>query len=237
MKNLSIILLLLLCSTKFNAQSLAINTESDNAKLKSGTFNFQLNEKKNAGLAIAYSLLLPGMGELYADGYDSGIYFTVADGVFWGALAGLNIYGNWQQDNYKSFAQSNGGISNAGKDEDYYANISSYLSIYEYNRGKELNREFDQVYDVKTHFWNWENNNERRKYREMWSSSENAYNSIRFAVGALVLNRIVSAINAVRLVNKYNKGLEENLSWNISVGLVTDPNLPSGISLSFVKTF
>lgn len=237
MKNLSIILLLLLCSTKINSQSLAINTETEDAQLKSGTFNFQLNEKKNAGLAIVYSFLLPGMGELYADGYNSGIYFTVADGVFWGALAGLNIYGNWQQDNYKSFAQSNGGISNVGKDEDYYANISSYISVYEYNRGKELNREFGQVYDVKTHFWNWETNNERRKYREMWSSSENAYNSIRFAVGALVLNRIVSAINAVRLVNKYNKGLEENLSWNISVGLVTDPNLPSGISLSFVKTF
>lgn len=227
----------MLCSTKINSQSLAINTETEDAQLKSGTFNFQLNEKKNAGLAIVYSFLLPGMGELYADGYNSGIYFTVADGVFWGALAGLNIYGNWQQDNYKSFAQSNGGISNVGKDEDYYANISSYISVYEYNRGKELNREFGQVYDVKTHFWNWETNNERRKYREMWSSSENAYNSIRFAVGALVLNRIVSAINAVRLVNKYNKGLEENLSWNISVGLVTDPNLPSGISLSFVKTF
>ncbi|MCK9280299.1 MAG: hypothetical protein M0P71_06755 [Melioribacteraceae bacterium] len=237
MKNLSIILLLLLCSTKINSQSLAFNTDSEDAKVKSGTFNFQLSEKKNAGLAIAYSLLLPGMGELYADGYDTGIYFTVADGVFWGALAGLNIYGNWQKDNYKSFAQSDGGISNSGKDEDYYANISSYISIYEFNREKELNRQFNQVYDVKTHYWDWKTNNERRKYREMWSSSENAYNSIRFAVGALVLNRIVSAINAVRLVNKYNKGLEENLSWNISVGLVNDPNLPSGISLSFVKTF
>ncbi|MFA7289497.1 MAG: hypothetical protein WC055_11530 [Melioribacteraceae bacterium] len=237
MKNLSIILLLLLCSTKINSQSLAINTDTESIKIKSGTFNFQMNEKKNTGLAIAYSLLLPGMGELYADGYDTGIYFTVADGVFWGALAGLNIYGNWQQNNYKSFAQSDGGISNSGKDEDYYANISSYISIFEFNRTKELNREFDQVYDIKTHYWNWNSNNERRKYREMWSSSENAYNSIRFAVGALVLNRIVSAINAVRLVNKYNKGLEENLSWNISVGLVNDPNLPSGISLSFVKTF
>ena len=38
-------------------------------------------EKKAVGLAVVYSLVLPGMGELYADGFSSGKYFLIAEGV------------------------------------------------------------------------------------------------------------------------------------------------------------
>ncbi len=81
-----------------------------------------VKKKKNTGLAILYSMLLPGMGELYADAYDSGIYFTVADGVLWGTYIGMNVYGNWQKDRYISYAQTNAGISTESKDDLYYCN-------------------------------------------------------------------------------------------------------------------
>ncbi|MEJ2103128.1 MAG: hypothetical protein P8X47_00970 [Ignavibacteriaceae bacterium] len=63
--------------------------------------NFILNsnfdqEKKSVGLGIIYSLLLPGMGELYAGDYNTGKYFTIADGVLWGTFIGMNVYSNWQ---------------------------------------------------------------------------------------------------------------------------------------------
>jgi hypothetical protein len=38
-------------------------------------------QRKSPALAILYSILLPGMGELYAGDYSSGKYFTIADGV------------------------------------------------------------------------------------------------------------------------------------------------------------
>ena len=40
-------------------------------------------ERKNPGMAVILSLLLPGMGELYAGSYDEGKIFTIADGVLW----------------------------------------------------------------------------------------------------------------------------------------------------------
>lgn len=193
-------------------------------------------EKKKVGLAIIYSLVLPGMGELYADAYDSGIYFTIADAVFWGGVAGLNIYGNWKENSYRSFAESNGDISLNGKDEKYFADIGNYVDIYQYNNVQELNRNYDAIYDEETHFWQWEDNAQRSEYRSMWTSSENAYNNVRFAVGALILNRVVSAINAVRLVSAYNKRIE-NDTWNVSVGMQTHPNLPASINLNFVTKF
>lgn len=199
--------------------------------------SIEVKNRKNAGLAILYSLVLPGMGELYAGSYDSGKYFTIADGVLWGVFAGFNIYGNWQEDNYKSFAQSRGGVSNGGKTDEYYAIIGIYQNIDDYNTAQELNREYSKVYKTSTHYWKWTNNDERKEYRSMWSSSESAYNNVRFAVGALILNRIVSAINAVRLVAAYNKNLSEQIGWNVSFGVENTATLPSSFTVNFVKSF
>jgi hypothetical protein len=195
------------------------------------------NEKKSVGLGIVYSLLLPGMGELYADSYGSGKYFTIADGILWGTLIGMNAYSGWQEDNYKSYAASNADVINDGvKDEDFYANIGDYTSVYSYNDQKALERNFDEMYDEEVYFWKWNTTNERRTYRDMWNSSETASNNIRFVVGGLILNRVISAINAARLVSSYNKSIEE-VSWNFSVGFMNQPNLPTSLALNVQKSF
>ena len=194
-------------------------------------------QKKNPALAILYSMILPGMGELYANGYESGKYFTIADGVLWGTFTGFDLYGNWQAKNYKSFAESKAGVNLNNKDADYFANIGIYQSLDEYNSVMELDRNYEKVYNPSTHYWNWSNPDQRKEYRNMWTSSEAAYTNVRFVVGALILNRVISAINAVRLVAAYNKNLPKELSWNVSVGVENRPTLPSSITFNFVKSF
>lgn len=193
------------------------------------------DSKKNPGLAILYSLLLPGMGELYADSYSSGKYFTIADGALWLTYIGIDSYGNWQKDRYKSFASSNGNVNAAGKNNDYYATISQYLSIEQYNNEKALERNFDEIYSNE-YSWEW-TSQDRKTYRSMWVSSEQSFNNLRFVVGALILNRIISAINAVRLVSRYNKNLDNETSWNVSVGVKNDVNLPSTLVFNFQTSF
>ncbi|MCX7797832.1 MAG: hypothetical protein N2249_04325 [Melioribacter sp.] len=195
-----------------------------------------LPKKKSPGLAILYSMLIPGMGELYANNYASGKYFTIADGILWGFFAGFNIYGKWKEDNYKTFAMTRGGVNLEGKDSDYFATIGIFISIEEYNRLKELNRDFYNVYDPKTFYWKWESENQRKEYRQMWLSSEQAYNNLRFVVGALILNRIISAINAVRLVNAYNRSIS-SAEWNINISTSNNYNLPPTVLLNFTKSF
>jgi hypothetical protein len=198
----------------------------------------QLEEsKKSVGLGILYSLLLPGMGELYADSYSSGKYFTIADGVLWGVFVGMNAYSNWQEDNYKSYAASQASINPEGKDSDYFTTIGEFSNIDVYNDEKALERNFDKMYDRERFFWKWETTEERKNYRDMWSASEQTNNDLRFVVGALILNRIVSAINAVRLVSAYNNNLEEQMSWNVSVGIMNQPNLPTSVALNFQTSF
>lgn len=215
----------------------ARQTAGSSEKNSFSIFNEQPSmKKKNTGLAIIYSLLLPGMGELYADSYSSGKYFTIAEGALWITYFGINMYGNWQKDRYKSFAASNGVVTE-GKDEDYFAIISEYNSIDDFNNEQALNREFTEMLDPENYHWSWDSNIERRTYRNMWVSSEQAYNNLRFVVGALILNRVISAINAVRITARHNKRVQESLSWNVSVGLVRQMNLPAGIGVNFQTSF
>ncbi|MBT8378496.1 MAG: hypothetical protein KJN64_04645 [Ignavibacteria bacterium] len=200
--------------------------------------NFSLEDsKRNVGLGVIYSLLLPGMGELYADAYDIGKYFTIADGALWGAFIGMNVYSNWKENDYKSYAESRASITNENKDESYYATISAYSDIDSYNDEKALERNFDEMYDRDKYFWKWNSEVERESFRDMWSSSEQTRNDIRFIVGGLILNRIASAINAARLVSSYNSRLEEELSWNFSVGFVNNPTLPTSLNFNFTASF
>jgi hypothetical protein len=195
------------------------------------------DQKKNNGVAIILSAILPGMGELYADGYSSGQYFTIADGVLWAGLIGVSAYANNQEENYRTFAEVNGGVELKGKDDQYFADISGYLDVYEYNHLQELDRNLTAVYNEQSHYWKWSGQTERREYRAMWKSSETANNSTRFIVGALILNRVASVINAVRLVNKYNKNLKTELGWDLSFNYSNDNYEPEKISMNFRTTF
>lgn len=203
------------------------------------SFEFNFNTapaKKNVGLAIIYSLLLPGMGELYAGNYASGKFFTIAEGALWGTYIGINTYAGWEKDRYVAFAASNGGVNTAGKDDDYLAAISEYTSIQDYNNDMAKQREFSKILDENKYYWKW-NGTDRRTYREKWVSSEQAYNNLRFVVGALLLNRIASAVNAVRLTASYNKSLSTQTSWNVSTGVSNISTLPPSFTLNFQTTF
>ncbi|MCX6151643.1 MAG: hypothetical protein NTX22_14065 [Ignavibacteriales bacterium] len=238
------ILLMLVVSSILAAQSTSSKTNfelrNDAKQIQLKNISVSLNPdegftKKSGFMAVLYSLLLPGMGELYAGNYDRGKYFTVADGVFWGAYAGFNIYGNWQRNSYKSFAATYGGVEINGKDAGYFANISEFTNIDDYNRRKGLDGDFDQLYDVQKYNWKWKDVAQRTEYRNMWESSEQAFNNVRFAVGALILNRIISAIDAALLVRSYNKQLNIQTGWNVSVG--NNSVYPSGMEINFQTSF
>lgn len=197
----------------------------------------ETKSKKNPGLAIIYSLLLPGMGELYADNYSSGKYFTIAEGALWTTFIGMNVYGNWQENRYKTYAQTYAGINPEGKDEDFYATIGLYTSIESYNNEMALERRYDEMLSEQKFYWKWNSTEERKTYRSMWTSSEQTFNDIRFVVGAMLVNRLLSAINAVRSVSSYNSSIENEVSWNVSLGLDRNQLNQEMYKLNFITSF
>lgn len=193
--------------------------------------------KKNIALAILYSALLPGMGELYANNYQSGKYFTIADAALIGVYFGVNTYGDWKKENYKSFATTYGGISLTSKNDDYFATIGNYKNIDQYNDEKALEQRYNEMFDKNIMNWKWENETQRRQYRGMWLSSQRAYNNLQFVVGAMLINRLGSIINAVRSVVAYNKNLQQQTSWTFYFDANPNPLATKNFSLNFISTF
>lgn len=192
-------------------------------------------EKKSTTLAVLYSILLPGMGELYLENYSSGKTFTMIDAALWVGYFGMDYYSKYQRDNFKEFAHVHGGLPHGSYSDALYADVGNYLSVKVYNDEKSFQRQFSDMYDPVNQYWAWDSQSERREYRKLWLSSQHAKNNLRFVIGALVLNRAVSAINAVRIQIARNK--KNAATSTMQVGFSPDFSPAGGMTANLLWQF
>lgn len=158
--------------------------------------------KKSPVLAFAYSLLLPGAGHWYIDRMDVGKYFLTADAISWTGLISLNIYGDNVIDDAESYSVEHAEVTDpSGKDEDFFANVGNYNSVYEYNNDKLSRGEYSMLYNVSTQFWNWDAESNRDVFEAQRKKSERIYNNRIIFGSLLIANRVVSGISAYLIAN------------------------------------
>jgi hypothetical protein len=194
--------------------------------------------KKSGFTAVMYSLLLPGMGELYADGFDQGRYSLIAEGGLWLTYISYHQYGTWLRTDARNFAASNAGVNVAGKNDQFFIDVGNFDNTYDYNEKKLRDRDPLKVYDVNSsYFWSWSDDSKRQEFRSLRVSSERVLTNSGFVIGAIIVNHIISAVNAARLTRQYNKQLDEGLGdWWIESSILSEGTKPDGIKLSFVKS-
>ena len=194
--------------------------------------------KKNVGLAVLYSLLLPGMGELYVGEYGLGKYFTIGEGALWLTYSSFEFYGGWLRDDARQYAVSHAGVDIDGKGDQYFVDIGNFLNISEYNEKKLLDRDINKLYDVNSAFnWQWDSDANRAAYRSMRISHDRVFNNARFVAAAIIVNHIASAVNAGRLAIAHNQNVAESGSIGVHASILGSPMEPDGILLTFSKNF
>ena len=202
---------------------------------------FQLSgqaEKKSIGLAALYSLVLPGIGELYVGEYGTGKYFTIAEGFLWVTLGSVHWYATWLRDDARRFATQHAGITTGGKEDRYFVDIGNFDNVYDYNEEVLRGRDEFKVYDPNSSFsWNWDSGLNRDHYRELRVSSEERFNDTRFVAAAIGVNHVLSAINAARLAFLHNKNSGESTLPDVHASVIGGFAHPQGIMLSFTKQF
>lgn len=195
-------------------------------------------EKKSAGLAAIYSLVVPGAGELYADGFSSGKYFLIAEGALWLTYTALNVYGNSLQDDARSLAVARAGVNTQGKDDQFFIDIGNFKDINEYNEKQLRDREDEKLYDPRAGYaWRWESDDLRAQYRAQRIDAENMFNNRKFVVAAVIINHVASAINAARSAISYNKSLDETSELRFGASVLGGLSHPHGILLTVTKDF
>lgn len=193
-------------------------------------------EQKSVFRAVVYSLVLPGMGELYAGGFDRGKYFLIAESGLWLTFTSFELYGHWLQNDAREFAASHASASVDGKDDQFFVNVGNFTNVYEYNEKKLRDRDVADLYDPNgSFFWQWDNDQSRMRFRDLRVKSDNVINNVSFVVGAIIVNHIASAINAARVAVNKNKELASD--WQVETELLGSYLHPEGVVLTLRKTF
>jgi TM2 domain-containing membrane protein YozV len=195
--------------------------------------------RKSVGLAALYSLILPGMGELYTGGFSSGKYFLMAEGVFWLGYISFDVYGDLLRSDARAFAAVHAGLDPSGKNDQFYVDAGNFPDTYSYNDKKLRDRTPQKVYDVSAgYWWRWDSDQSRATFRDQRIRSETMYNNRKFVGAFLLLNRLASAINAGRLAIAHNRALEaEAVNLRFGAELLGGWWHPHGVALTVTRTF
>ena len=171
------------------------------------------------------SLVIPGWGQREVGLPRRGGLFIGSEVLLWGTVLGLRTYGEWRRTDYEGYATVHAGVDGEGHTDRYYADIGDFPNVEAHNDETLRNRRPRQLYGAEM-AWEWDSESSRKRYRSLRLSSKRAYQRATFAVGAVVLNHLVSAIDAAfqgRRGRLHRQADSVNLSFapaNSSGGLV-----------------
>ncbi|MFQ6093631.1 MAG: hypothetical protein ACE5OR_13335 [bacterium] len=177
---------------------------------------------KSPGKAFFLSLLVPGLGELYAGSSQKGKIFLAAEAAVWSGFAAFEQYSAWKRRDYEVFAAAHAGVKLDGKDDDFFKNVGIYQNVRSYNADRLHARDMDEVYwDEDLYFWEWDSPESQALFSQLRNSSRKAHRRALNMVGVGVLNRLISAIDAVRSARAFNRkgqGDQTGLSLDFEIG-------------------
>ena len=121
-----------------------------------------------------------------------------------------------------------------GKNDQFWIDIGKFDTIFEYNEERIRERDIDALYsEDRFWFWSWDNTENRFFYDSKRIETREIEQNQLYFFAAIALNHLVSAINALRLANSYNRKLDElSLKFNIDYN-----PLHNQFSFSLQKSF
>lgn len=180
---------------------------------------------KSAGRAFIYNILLPGAGHLYA-GNKRGFAHLGLEGVAWVTYFYYHERGKSKEDEYLAYADDHWSYSKwisscncQGSPED---------SLIVYFKANNKQHYYEDIGKLSTYSGGWDDavssgsniyvSGNRNFYRGMRSDSNNFLKNARYAVVGSFVNRVVSAVDVLRMLrNKSQNLLGENTRIRIKM--------------------
>ena len=160
---------------------------------------------------VLYSLILPGAGE-YAMGHKGiGKVFLGAEVVLWVAYFGTNQYISILEDDYRAYAALHAQVNTQGKNDRYWAAVGNNDNIYQYNQEQLRNRNIDGLFpETDFYYWQWDESENRYRYNRIRVDAHDWQRRATFILSGFILNRLVSAIDVVRLIRQGKQPAESH---------------------------
>ena len=179
--------------------------------------NVYKNSDKNVFLAVGASALLPGMGELYLGEQKFVRPFVWTDLALWVTAIGSYVVGDRYVTSAHNYAVRHAGFT-GNKNVSLLNAVGSYRSrsgVFGQNSSPDMNEDYNQAMIrsgkhideefSKDILWDWgsSDNPETTEHIEEFKSRMRHFRVSRIvfqvSVGALILNRVISMLDAVRI--------------------------------------
>lgn len=168
--------------------------------------------QRSIALAMGLSVVLPGMGHYYVDKPVSAwTYLSIDLASIFGSIVFFGL-ANQRESDARSYAAMYAGIEKPVPGEAYWRHVGVYMDAAEYNDIIELSRNnvvAGQVLDPLS-WWRWGDESQQDKYNDIRQKARNMRVVSSFFVGALVANRIISAVD-LRVFHR--KGLSSGVRF------------------------
>lgn len=160
-----------------------------------------LGRSTSAGPFLS-SLLIPGWGQYKQGRKNQALMFFGFELAMWGGMFAVKSYGEWLENDYRTFAVLHAGIDTRGKDHDYYVDIGNYQSLDEFNQVQQLERDYESLYLSGDYQWEWDGDSNRQDFKNLRIKADKYKHSVIYFAGAIVINHLVSAVEAARHARK-----------------------------------
>ena len=148
------------------------------------------------------SIILPGWGQYSLDHPKRGNFFISGEILGISLSAFSFIKSNNVKDIYIAMAAEHAGTNESGKGHQYWVDIGNYNSSKDYNDEHLRWREYDALYpDDEMWRWQWDSEKNRERFENLRIESDNYELIGKFLIGGIIINHIISAIDAFYLKN------------------------------------
>jgi hypothetical protein len=140
------------------------------------------------------------------------MFFTAEVG-FWSALVTFRHLGNWREDDFKNYAVEHAGANLDGKADRFYDVVGFYESREDYNKAGGVTNPGQEYYPNTDYYnWSWSSVAARERYRDLKNDSKSYFRNANFALGLIVANHLLSAVDAYWSVKRHNRNYESGFS-------------------------
>ena len=146
------------------------------------------------------SAILPGWGEAAMQNSKRARIFRLTEISLITASISAYTFSEHYTNRYESFAVEHAGVDARGKDHQYWVDIGNYTDLTSHNDEHLRFRDLDNLYVENDGWdWNWDSKDNKNTFETMRIRSDNLAMTGKFIIGGIVMNHIISAIDALYL--------------------------------------
>ena len=159
-----------------------------------------LHAKDNRIHPFIKSAIIPGWGEKSLGKTERARFFFNTEISLWTICLSTYTYANHTKMKYTAYAAEHAGINARGKTHKYWVDIGNYID-YEAHNSEHLRwRNFNELYEEEDS-WRWDSSTRMKKFEDYRIKSDFLFKTGGYMIGAIILNRIISSIDVLYLIN------------------------------------